>query len=177
MFSACRRELGDEATVFVAPSAEQGPLDQVPIVDTQGIGISASARDPRLATEFLSYIHADEQRASLWHDVRLFSADRRWQGPDDPADRDYAQMWSWYAEGPNAPYLPNLIPLDLHYRIAAEIGQAVLARRINGREAGVQAWERSREWRAADPEGAETFGEWAETAARGGVQEDFEWAG
>jgi raffinose/stachyose/melibiose transport system substrate-binding protein len=177
MFSACRQALGDDATVFVAPSAEQGPLSELPIVDTQGIGISASAPDPRLAAEFLSHIHGDEQRASLWHDVHLFPADRRWQGPDDSADRDYAQMWNWYAEGPTAPYLPNLIPLDLHYRVAAEIGQAVLARRINGEEAGLQAWERSREWRAADRERAETYEEWAEAAARGGTQEDFAWAG
>jgi raffinose/stachyose/melibiose transport system substrate-binding protein len=176
MFSACRRELGDDATVFVAPSAEHGPLNKLPIVDTQGIGISASAPDPRLAAEFLAYVHADKQRASLWHDVRLFSADRRWQGPDDP-DGDYSRMWNWYAEGPNAPYLPNLIPLDLHYRVAAEIGQAVLAHRINGVEAGVHAWERSREWRAVDAERAETYREWAETAARGGIQEDAAWAG
>jgi raffinose/stachyose/melibiose transport system substrate-binding protein len=177
MFSACRRELGDDATVFVAPSAEHGPLNKLPIVDTQGIGISASAPDPRLAAEFLTYIHAGEQRASLWHEVRLFSADRRWQGPDDPADRDYTQMWNWYAEGPNAPYLPNLMPLELHFRVAAEVGQAVLAGHIDGGEAGVQAWERSCDWRAADPERAEMYEEWAEIAARVGIEDDFAWAG
>ena len=176
MFSACRDALGNDATVFVAPRAEQGPLSELPIVDTQGLGISASAPDPRLAAEFLSHIHGGEQRASLWHDVRLFPADRRWPGPDDSADRDFAQMWNWYAEGPSAPYLPNLIPLDLHYRVAAEIGQAVLASRVSGWEAGVQAWERSREWRAADRERAEKYEEWAETAARGRIQEDFAWA-
>jgi raffinose/stachyose/melibiose transport system substrate-binding protein len=177
MFPACRRALGNDATVLVAPSAEQGPLNRLPIVDTQGIGISASALDPRLAAEFLSFIHAEEQRASLWRDVRLFSADRRWRGPDDPADEDYAQMWGWYSEGPNAPYLPNLIPLDLHYRVAAEIGQAVLAGRINGGEAGAQAWDRSREWKLADLERTETYREWAETAARARSQEDVAWAG
>jgi ABC-type glycerol-3-phosphate transport system substrate-binding protein len=177
MFSTCRRSLGDEATAFVAPSAETGPLAGLPIVDTQGVGVSASSADPRLAAELVARLHGAGERAALWRDVRLFPADRRWEGPADP-DRDYLRMWRWYADGASAPYLPNLLPLDLHYAVAAEIGQAVLAGRISGADAGAEARQRSHDWVAADTARAETYREWAETAGRfDRVLEDVSWAG
>jgi ABC-type glycerol-3-phosphate transport system substrate-binding protein len=177
MFSTCRRALGDGATAFVAPSAETGPLAGLPIVDTQGVGVSASSEDPRLAAALVASLHGAAERDALWRDVRLFPADRRWEGPADP-DGDYLQIWRWYADGPSAPYLPNLMPLDLHYALAAEIGQAVLAGRISGAEAGAQAQQRSREWVAADAERAETYREWAEAAGRSDqALEDVSWAG
>jgi ABC-type glycerol-3-phosphate transport system substrate-binding protein len=177
MFSTCRRELGSAATVFIAPSAEKGPLARLPIVDTQGIGVSASSRNLELAAELLARVHDAEACESLWRDVRLFPADRRWSGPGG-ADPDYEQMWRWYAEGPKAPYLPNLIPLDLHYELAAAIGQAVLAGRLSGEGAGEEARKRSQHWVAANPARAETYREWAETAGRSDrVPEDVQWAG
>jgi ABC-type glycerol-3-phosphate transport system substrate-binding protein len=165
MFRACRKKLGEAATVMVAPRAGEGHLAGLPIVDSQGIGISSASPRAELAAAFLSHLHDSERRSSLWESVRLFPADRRWPGPEADADRDYARMWQWYASGRNAPYVPNLLPLELHYRLAAEIGQAVLAGRLNGEEAGELAAARSREWREVDPARAETYRSWVLAAA------------
>jgi len=166
MFLACRKALGDAAMVMVAPREGCGQLAGLPIVDTQGIGISSACAEPELAAAFISHLHDAERRSSLWETVRLFPADRRWPGPGASADTDYARMWEWYASGPSVPYVPNLIPLELHYRLAAEIGQAVLAGQLSGEEAGELAWARSRDWREADPSRAEIYRDWVLAAAR-----------
>ncbi len=160
MFAGCRRALGEKATVLVAPTAGAGRLAGLPIVDTQGIGVSASCPRPELAAAFLRLLHDEERRRSLWEDVRLFPADRRWAGPGAGADPDYLRMWGWYARGPSASYVPNLIPLELHYRLAAEIGQAVLAGTLDARDAGAEARVRSRAWVEADAGRAEVYRRW-----------------
>jgi hypothetical protein len=147
----------------------------LPIVDTQGLGVSAQSRRPELAAAFLSFLHDGQRRCSLWDDVRLFPADRRWPGPGAEADPDYLRMWRWYASGPNAPYIPNLMPLELHYTLAAGIGQAVLAGELDPNRAGWRAAELGREWAAADPARTEAYRAWALEAAgpardRGGCQ-------
>lgn len=165
MFASCRQALSDSATVLVAPVAGNGRLAGLPIVDTQGIGISSQSTQAELAAAFLVHVHDDRRRRSLWEDVRLFPADRRWNGPGLEADVDYQRMWDWYAKGPNAPYVPNLMPLELHYHLAAEVGQAVLGEEVDGAAAGDMAAERSQEWRASDSERTGSYRDWAFEAA------------
>jgi raffinose/stachyose/melibiose transport system substrate-binding protein len=160
MFAGCRRALGEAAAVFVAPVTGHGRLAGLPIVDTQGIGVSSSCSCPELAADLLLHLHDAGRRRSLWEDVRLFPADSRWDGPETN-DPDYLRMWGWYARARNAPYVPNFMPLDLHYRLAAELGQEVLAGRRSAGTAGTAAWERSREWQEADPDRTRVYREWA----------------
>jgi raffinose/stachyose/melibiose transport system substrate-binding protein len=165
MVAGCRRSLGAAATVTVAPRAGGGRLAGLPIIDTQGIGVWAESRQPALAAAFLAHLHRPEHREALWREVGQFPADRRWPGPGPVADPDYARMWEWYSRGPAAPYIPNLIPLELHYRLVAEIGQAVLCGALSAREAGAVASRLSRAWVEADRRRAEAYAEWALTAA------------
>ena len=174
MFAGARRALGDAATVFVAPLAGRGRLTGLPIVDTQGIGISASCRCPELAAAFVKLLHDEERRRSLWEDVRLFPADRRFAGPDPAAGHDYRRMWEWYAAGTSAPYVPNLMPLDLHYRLA-EIGQAVLAGELSGDGAGERAWRHARAWARADAGRTAEYRRWAFEAARASTRPHLVW--
>ena len=160
MLASCRRALGEAATILTAPAAGRGRLAGLPIVDTQGIGISSASARPDLGAAFLVHLHGEELRRRLWEDVGQFPADARWAGPGTE-DADYLRMWEWYARGPSALYVPNLMPLELHYRLAAEIGQAVLARRIDPASAGDEARARSREWAEADPERTALYRSWA----------------
>jgi ABC-type glycerol-3-phosphate transport system substrate-binding protein len=164
MLASCRRALGEAATAFVAPRSGSGRLAGLPVVDTQGIGVSAASREPGLAAAFLAHLHGLEHRAALWEDVRLFPADRRWAGPGEAADPDYRRLWEWYARGPSAPYVPDLVPLELHYGLAG-IGQGVLAGRLDGAAAGAEAQRRSLEWARADPERTAVYRAWALGAA------------
>jgi len=160
MFASCRRTLGEAATVLVAPLAGGGRLAGLPIVDTQGIGISATSRRPGLAAAFLVHLHGEELRRALWDDVGQFPADARWPGPET-GDADYRRMWEWHARGRSAPYIPNLMPLELHYRLAAEIGQAVLAGQLEAQEAGAEARAHSHTWANADPDRTAAYRRWA----------------
>jgi ABC-type glycerol-3-phosphate transport system substrate-binding protein len=164
MLNGCRRALGDAVTVSVAPLAAERKLAGLPIMDTQGVGVVSSSTQPEAAADFLCFLHGDERKRRLWEDVRLFPADRRWPGPDG-ADADYAQMWAWYAHGPCAPYVPNLMPLELHYELAA-IGQRVLAGKLDATAAGSAAAESARMWREADAERTARYAAWAMSAAR-----------
>jgi len=164
MFASCRRALGEAATVLVAPVAGGARLAGLPIVDTQGIGIAAGSRRPDLAAAFLLHLHGEELRRALWDEVGQFPADARWPGPETP-DADYERMWEWHARGPSAPYVPNLMPLELHYTVAAGIGQAVLAGQLAAEKAGAEARARSRAWVNADPERAVGYRRWARDVA------------
>jgi hypothetical protein len=160
MFPACRRALGKDVAVMVAPVFGNGHLAGLPIVDTQGIGISASSREPELAAQLLIFMHDEEQRRSLYDDVRLFPADVRWNGDAVIADGELGTMWRWYAQGPSVPYIPNLVPLELHFSICADLGRRVLAGGLSGRQAGVVAANRSREWREANDARLEQYRRW-----------------
>ena len=164
MFAACRSALGDGATVQVAPAAGVGRLASLPIVDTQGLGLSSSSRNKEAAAGLLQHLHEPEQRRSLWEEVRLFPADGRWAGPEADAPADYRRMWEWWAGGPSAPYVPNLLPLPMHYRLA-ELGQAVLAGEIDGLRAGALAYAAAAEWVAADAGRAERYRSWVREVA------------
>lgn len=167
MLAGCRRALGNEAVVSVAPVAGAGRLAGLPIVDTQGIGISVSSKRPEASSRFLTLLHDEERRRTLWNDVHLFPADSRWEGPGADADPDYQRMWEWYAHGSNAPYVPNLMPLELHYRLAVAIGQSVLTGALNSSEAGEAAFATAREWREADSDRTARYREWALEAGAG----------
>lgn len=163
MFASCRRALGEAVTVMTAPRALDGPLSGLPIVDTQGIGICSGASSPSRAADFLRTLFEPARRQRLWDDVELFPADHRWAGPDAAADADYRMMWSWYAHGPRAPYLPNLLPLELHYTLAAGVGQAVLAGQLAAENAGEAAREHCARWRTATD--VDRYRAWALAAA------------
>lgn len=163
MFNGCRRALGDAVTVSIAPVVGDGKLAGLPIMDTQGVGVASSSARPQEAAEFLRFLHDDERKQRLWEDVRLFPADRRWAGPATD-DEDYVRMWAWYAQGPRAPYVPNLMPLELHFELAA-IGQAVLAGKLDGAAAAGAAAESARRWRETDAERTARYSAWAFAAA------------
>jgi ABC-type glycerol-3-phosphate transport system substrate-binding protein len=161
MLARCREAVGDAATVMTAPRAGSGRLAGLPIVDTQGIGIPTSARHPETAAAFLVHLHRPDHENDLWHKVRQFPADRRWAGPGPAADPDYARMWEWYATGPNAPYVPNLMPLDLHYSLAAALGGEVIRGEVTAAEAATRAQTLSRTWIEADASRGARYREWA----------------
>jgi ABC-type glycerol-3-phosphate transport system substrate-binding protein len=160
MFGSCRKALSDAATVMLAPRAAESGMAGRPIIDTQGLGISAQSPRRELAASFLCFMHQEPWLRSLWEEVQLFPADLRWPGPGGAADADYARMWEWHAGGTSVAYIANLMPLELHYHLAAEIGQAVLAGRIGGREAGELARARSEAWVRDNPERADLYREW-----------------
>jgi ABC-type glycerol-3-phosphate transport system substrate-binding protein len=163
MFAGCRRALGTAAMPLVAPRACDRSLAGLPIVDTQGLGICSGSRNPRLAADLLRTFYELERRQALWDRVGLFSADRRWPGPSAGEDSDYVTMWRWYSEGPNAPYVPNLLPLELHFRLAAGVGQELLAGGIDPEQAGEAAQRRCALW--AERADVGRYESWATAAA------------
>ncbi len=165
MLARCRDALGEAATVLTAPRAGTGRLAGLPIVDTQGIGIPASSSHPEAAAAFVAHLHRPAHRDALWREARQFPADRRWTGPCPGADPDYARMWDWYATGPSAPYVPNLLPLELHYSLAAGIGRALLGGELNPTAAAERAEALSRAWVEEDAERTARYREWALEAA------------
>lgn len=165
MFNSALRALAADVTVCTAPLLGQGRLAGLPIVDTQGIGISSSSRDPKLAASLLRMLHDEERSAALWSETRLFPADRRWTGPNDGAEPEFETMWRWYSTEASAPYVPNLLPLDLHFQVAAGIGQEVLAGTLDPRESGAEARRRALRWHESDPARSETYRRWVLEAA------------
>jgi ABC-type glycerol-3-phosphate transport system substrate-binding protein len=164
MFAATRRSLGSAATVLPAPRISDRAPASLPIIDTQGLGICSSERDPAPAADLLRTFYEPARRQALWDDIRLLPADRRWAGPPAGSDADYLTMWRWYERGPSAPYLPNLLPLDLHFELAAGIGQEILEGRLSAADAADSARLRCVAWAGRADTGR--YARWARTVAR-----------
>ena len=129
----------------------------------QGLGICTATRNPHLAAELLRMLLDSHHQQALWDRVGLFPADRRWPGPasDEP---DYVTMWRWYSEGPNVSYIPNLLPLELHFDPAAGIGQGLLAGKLEAERAGEAAQRCATRW--ASGANVSRYERWAREAAR-----------
>jgi ABC-type glycerol-3-phosphate transport system substrate-binding protein len=159
MFARCRRLLGESVQMMPAPQLDEGALATLPIVDTQGLGIPAQAAAPEAGAELLESLLSRAASDALYEAVGLVPASESWGVPagGDPNVR-------WVTEcrqrGETAPYVPNLLPLNLHFEICADIGQALIAGRLDAPAAGREADSRCRAWSVADPDRRRLYTEW-----------------
>lgn len=164
MVAACRRQLGDAVRVFPAPRVDGGCLAGLPICDTQGFGIPAHASRPEAGAALLQTLLSIEAMDKLHTEIGLLPARPDWRG-DHITDPEAARMWNWYRGGSTAPYVPNLLPLPLHFEVCAGVGQRVLAGDLDATEAGAEADRLCTAWREASPAAIPTFRAWVDEVA------------
>lgn len=140
MFVECRRRLGERVEMMPAPRIDRGRLAGRPIVDSQGLGIPAHAVSPAAGAELLADLVSPAAGASLHERVGL-------QPPGA-------------ATPGSAPYVPNLLPLSLHFDVCAQVGQLVIAGELAAAAAGDEADRRCAGWRSADAERVSLYESW-----------------
>jgi ABC-type glycerol-3-phosphate transport system substrate-binding protein len=140
MFVECHRRLGERVAMMPAPRIDDGRLAGRPIVDSQGLGIPTHAVSPAAGAALLADLVSPSAGASLHERVGL-------QPPGA-------------APPGSAPYVPNLLPLALHFDVCAQVGQLVIAGELASAAAGDEADRRCAGWRNADLDRVSLYESW-----------------
>jgi raffinose/stachyose/melibiose transport system substrate-binding protein len=159
MLADCRRRLGDSVEMMVAPRLDDGALASRPIIDSQGLGIPAHAAAPEAGAALLEALLAPPAAGALHDQLGLLPATADWAG-DEAGDREARWMRQSHLRRESAPYVPNLLPLTLHFDVCAQVGQAVIAGKLDPSAAGREADLRCSRWRGADADRQALYREW-----------------
>ncbi|MGZ4480775.1 MAG: ABC transporter substrate-binding protein [Gaiellales bacterium] len=160
MFVECRRKLGKRVEMMIAPRIDDGALASRPIVDSQGLGIPAHAPAPAAGAALLEALLGAPAADALHHQLGLLPAGAGWGGDTSGDDRDALRIRERHLQGESAPYVPNLLPLPLHFEVCAGVGQAVIAGKLDPSAAGREADLRCSRWRDSDADRQLLYREW-----------------
>ncbi len=162
MFARCRRQLGDRVEMMCAPRIDGAALAALPIIDTQGLGVPRHATAPEPGAALLEALLAPAASDALHAQVGLLPTARDWTGSATGGDQGARWVLDIYQQGESAPYVPNLLPLPLHFDVCAEIGRSIIAGRLDPADAGREADRRCRAWRDTNPDRQLLYREWIE---------------
>lgn len=137
-----------------------GALAGRPVVDMQGLGISAGSEAPDIAARFLEFLNAPAQLASFWEATGWIPAA---SGFDDSviSDPSVKDLWTRWGKGNNITNITNLMPGQFYEQAAIPTGQNIITAGMSGEEAGELAARVAQEWRDFNPDLVETYRRWA----------------
>jgi ABC-type glycerol-3-phosphate transport system substrate-binding protein len=146
--------------VMVMPVYGKGKMGGIPILDTQGLGISKDAKDPKAAAAFLEYLQTPERLKAQWEFTNWIPANTTFDTSviQDPTVK---AMWQQYGQSANIPYISNLTPKQFYDQALLPAAQQVVSGKITGAQAGDLAADVAKQWRDFNPDMLESFQKWA----------------
>jgi len=150
---------GGKIGYMTMPVFGKGKLAGVPVVDVQGLGISANAEDPAAAAAFLEFLQSPEQLKAFW-------AATGWLPSNTTFDASVIQdasvrgLWENWGLKPNISNVTNLMPGQFYERAAIPTGQQIVAGAMTGEQAGELAANTAKEWRDFNPDMVENYRKW-----------------
>jgi ABC-type glycerol-3-phosphate transport system substrate-binding protein len=145
---------------MVMPVYGKGKLAGVPIFDSQGLGISAKAKNPEAAARFLEFLQAPEQLAALHVKTGWIPSNTGFDA-SVLTDASVSDMWQRWGLSANIPYLSNLVPGQFYEQALLPTAQQVVEGKITGEQAGELAYNVAKEWREFNPDIGENYKKWA----------------
>lgn len=155
-------QLGAENVgAMVFPVFGSGAMAGKPIFDTQGIGISSQSANKVVAADFLAFLNTEERVSQLWEQVRQFPTNADWDGSvvSDPTLQD---IWRNWINGPNVPYISNLMPTLFWTDAMFVNSQKIISGEFTGEQAGENAHQVAQRWREQNPDLLENYTLWAD---------------
>ncbi|MCS7261259.1 MAG: extracellular solute-binding protein [Anaerolineae bacterium] len=155
--------LGPEKVgLMVFPAGGKGKMNNKPIRDLQGLGISSQSQHKELAAKFLEFLHTPERVQAIWTDAKALPTDASWDGSaiEDPLFRE---AWkTWVANPDTVPYISNLMPVMFWTDAMFVNSQKIVAGEYTGEQAGENAQAVATKWREQNPDLLEHYQIWAE---------------
>ena len=145
---------------MVMPVFGKSKLAGKPIFDTQGLGISKDAKDPKAAAAFLEYLQSPE-RLKAFHEKTGWLPSNSTFDTSVIKDPAVVSMWKRWGQGDNIPYVANVVPGQWYEQALLPAGQQVVAGKITGAEAGALAAKVAKEWRDFNPDMVDHYKKWA----------------
>ncbi|MFO1061112.1 MAG: extracellular solute-binding protein [Dongiaceae bacterium] len=146
--------------VMVMPVYGKGKMAGIPILDTQGLGISKDAKDPKAAAAFLEYLQTPERLKAQWEMTSWIPANTAFDTSviQDPVVKG---MWQQFGQSANIPYISNLTPKQFYDQALLPAAQQVVSGKMTGAQAGDLAADVAKQWRDFNPDMLESFQKWA----------------
>jgi ABC-type glycerol-3-phosphate transport system substrate-binding protein len=150
----------DKIAPMVMPVFGKSKLAGKPIFDTQGLGISKDAKDPKAAAAFLEYLQSPERQKALHDKTGWISSN---SGTDTSVLKSpvVIDMWKRWGQGDNIPYLSNVVPGQFYEQALLPTAQQVVAGKISGEQAGALAAKVTKEWRDFNPDMVDNYKKWS----------------
>ncbi|MFO1121785.1 MAG: extracellular solute-binding protein [Hyphomicrobiales bacterium] len=145
---------------MVMPVYGKGKLAGQPILDSQGLGIPAKAKDPKGAAAFLEYLQSPE-RLKAFHEATGWIPSNTSFDVSVITDPVVVDMWKRWGLSPNIPYLSNLVPGQFYEQALLPTAQQVVEGKITGEQAGELAYKVAKEWREFNPDIVENYKKWS----------------
>jgi ABC-type glycerol-3-phosphate transport system substrate-binding protein len=146
--------------VMVLPVYGKGKMGGKPILDSQGLGISTNAKDPKAAAAFLEYLNSPERLQAFWDKTGWIPANSTFD-TSIIKDESVKALWKGWGQSENIPYLSNLVPGQFYEQALLPAAQQVVQGKITGEEAGELAAKVAGEWRDFNPDMVDHYKKWA----------------
>jgi ABC-type glycerol-3-phosphate transport system substrate-binding protein len=146
---------------MVMPVYGKGKMAGKPILDSQGLGISKDAKDPKAAAAYLEYLQTPERLKAFWEMTHWIPATTKFD-TSVIEDQVVKSMWKVWGQGDNLiPYLSNLVPGQFYDQAMVPAAQQVIQGKLTGEQAGELAAKITKEWRDFNPDMVENYKKWA----------------
>ena len=145
---------------MVMPVYGKGKLAGKPILDSQGLGIPAKAKDPQASAAFLEYLQSPE-RLKAFHEATGWIPSNTNFDVSAITDPVVLDMWKRWGLSENIPYLSNLVPGQFYEQALLPSAQQVVEGKITGEQAGELAYKVAKEWREFNPDIVENYKKWS----------------
>ena len=145
---------------MVMPVYGKGKLAGKPILDAQGLGISATSANPEAAAAFLEYLQSPE-RLNAFHEKTGWIPSNTNFDVSVIKDESVRSMWRKWGQSENIPYVCNLVPGQFYEQALLPTAQQIVQGKMTGAEAGELAAKVAKEWRDFNPDMVDNYKKWA----------------
>ena len=156
--------LGSEKVgAMVFPTSGVGKMNNRPIQDSQGFGISSQSKVKEAAADFLASLHTEERVNALHKQTGVLPTDSFWDGATQIQDPLFKAVWkNWQANPEAVPYISNLMPVLFWTDAMFVNSQKVVGGEWDGAECGDNAYEVTKKWKEQNPDMVEHYRVWAD---------------
>jgi ABC-type glycerol-3-phosphate transport system substrate-binding protein len=152
------KQLGDGNVGYMStPKYGTGKLAGVPCMDIQGIGISSSSKNKKLAAEFIRTMHRKDRMTRLYTDLGGFPASKDFDAKQIKGDVNKT-MWDMIQKG--IVYASDVIPYAVTDGAANSGIQQLFAGTKQPKDLGAEAQRLLEEWKAQNPDLAQNYMKW-----------------
>ena len=131
-----QKKLGKDVVGFMKlPTFGNGKMAPYAVVDTQGFGIPAKAKDPETAAKFIDFMHSPERLKAYWTTSQQIPADSRFDPSviNNPLIR---QTYNKFIKAKHNVYIADLMPTLFWTDAMFVISQKILGGEHEGRAVG-----------------------------------------
>ena len=154
-----QKKLGKKAGFMKLPTFGNGKMAPYPIVDTQGFGIPAKAKDPATAAKFIDFMHSPERLKAYWTQSQQIPADARFNPAviDNPLIKT---TYNKFIKPKHNVYIADLMPGLFWTDAMFVISQKILGGSMKGAESGDYAAKITQKWKKQNPDQVKHYTTW-----------------